>query len=704
MTDDSGATDRTRPAVSVVVPFLGDAAGADRLADSLARLRLRDGDELVVADNTPEGVADRAGAGGSVTVVPARGQLSSYFARNVGAEAARNDWLLFTDADCVPEPDLLDAYFHAVAGAGTGALAGAIVAAPSQPGLLPEWARSRDILAQERLLADAGGAATANLMVRAEAWRAVGGFQEGIRSGGDLEFCWRLADAGWTIELRPEARVAHLHRERLRGALRAMARYSAGNAWHERRRPGSAPPLRLAGTLARAVAGAVWFTLTLRFRRAALKGIDGLAVLAQAAGRGLGNRAGRPPVPAGGPGARRLVIATDRLPVLSETFVSNEIAGLLARGIDLSVEAVQRPERPALGGARAPLPHYLEDEGTLERLTGIAALAARHPVRCLADLWFRRRFDPEEVLRLAALAPLARRLDRGGAAHVHVHFGALACVNALRAGRIAGVPVSFAGHGHELFVTPRAIPEKIERSAFVVAPCEYTAAHLRSVAPAGTGERVRVVVMGVDAAGFRRRRPYPGGRRVAAIGRLVEKKGFADLVAAAGVLADGAGLERVSIAGEGPLGPELAAAIDGQGLGGTVELVGALTPAGVRELLERSDVVAVPCVVAADGDRDAMPVVAKEALAMEVPVVATEEVGLPELVREGWGRLVPPGDPEALAGALAEILAMPAGDRAVMGAAGRDFVQRNFSLEAQVDGLLALIGEAGGPHVYNSPP
>lgn len=705
MTDGSPPADRPRPAVSVVVPFFGDVAAARRLAGSLAGLRLRDGDEVLVADNTPQGVAAAIGSGrSSIRVVQAYGELSSYFARNVGAEAAANEWLLFTDADCVPEANLLDAYFEQPAGESVGGLAGTITGAANQSGLLAEWARTRGILNQERLLADQGGAATANLMVRAQGWRAVGGFQEGIRSGGDLEFCWRLVDAGWAIEPRPEARVAHLHRERLRSALGAMARYSAGNAWHGRRRPGSAPPLGLAASLARAAGGMIWFGLTLRFRRAALKGLDGLAAVAQATGRGLGNRAvSVRPDTAGGATVSSLVIATDRYPVPSETFVSNEIATLAARGVALSLEAVARPERPVLGGGRVVRPRYLEDEGSLDRAAALAASALRHPLRCVADLHVRRRFSPDELLPLRAIAPLARRLEREGAGHVHVHFGALACVNAIRAGRIAGVQVSFTGHGHELFVTPRALPGKIAHASFVVAPCEYTARYLRSRAPAGLGERVRVVVMGVDGESFRRRKTYPGGKTVAAIGRLVEKKGFADLIAAAARLADGDALARVLIAGEGPLRAQLAEAIAGFGLEDTVELVGSLTPAGVRELLERSDVVAVPCVVAGNGDRDAMPVVAKEALAMGIPVVATDEVGLPELIRDDWGRLVAPGDPEALAGALSELLSRPADERAAMGAAGREFVLAHFSLDAQVDGLLALIGEAGSASVYNSP-
>ncbi len=219
---------------------------------------------------------------------------------------------------------------------------------------------------------------------------------------------------------------------------------------------------------------------------------------------------------------------------------------------------------------------------------------------------------------------------------------------------------------------------------------------MRSLVPPAAAERIHEVVMGVDGGTFRRRGPYPGGRHVVAVGRLVEKKGFADLLAAAALLAErGEPLAALTIVGDGPLRPELERLVADHGLEGVAALPGWREPEGVRELLERADLLAMPSVVAADGDRDSMPVVVKEALAMEVPVVATDEVGLPEIVREGWGRLVPPRDPAALAGAIAELLALPPERRAAMGAAGREHVLARADVRAETAKLSGLIEEAG---------
>jgi glycosyltransferase involved in cell wall biosynthesis len=197
--------------------------------------------------------------------------------------------------------------------------------------------------------------------------------------------------------------------------------------------------------------------------------------------------------------------------------------------------------------------------------------------------------------------------------------------------------------------------------------------------------------MGVDVDKFRRRTPYPEAATVVAIGRLVEKKGFIDLVRAAADPALAGCLDEVVIVGYGPLRNELVAEADRLGVRDRVRFTGALEPEAVRDVLERAAVLAVPCVVAEDGDRDSMPVVAKEALAMEIPVVATEEVGLPELIRPDFGRLVPPSDPAALGAALAELLELTPAQRQAMGQAGRRFVAEYANVRTETAKLSRLL-------------
>ena len=121
---------------------------------------------------------------------------------------------------------------------------------------------------------------TANLLVRRNAWEVVGGFQEGIRSHGDSEFCWRVQDAGWRLVHVEDAPVEHAHRETLRALFRQRARYGAGAAWLNRHRPRSCPTPRPIRGLARCAGGVIVSGVTLQFERAAFTAIDAVTIIA----------------------------------------------------------------------------------------------------------------------------------------------------------------------------------------------------------------------------------------------------------------------------------------------------------------------------------------------------------------------------------------------------------------------------------------
>lgn len=384
------------------------------------------------------------------------------------------------------------------------------------------------------------------------------------------------------------------------------------------------------------------------------------------------------------------MVLCDRYPELSETFVVSEVRALERSGLNVTVEAIAAPVQPAED--IAPVRTW-EQERTRERLIAAAWLALRHPWRCAADLAARRRWRREEsVPPLRMLAPAARRIAVGDVDHVHAHFAAGAALAALRLSGILQIPYSVTAHGYDIYQQPRNLHEKIARAKFATTGCDYTVADVKRAAGPEHAGRVHRIVMGIDGTAFERSQPYPGGRSILAVGRLVEKKGFADLIAAVALMsADGDPPEQVTIAGDGPLHGELATLGEHLGVGDLVELPGAVSHERVRALLDAADVLCMPCVVASDGDRDSMPVIVKEALAMEVPVVATDEVGLPEVVREEWGVLVPPRDPQALAAALGAELARPVRERIARGRAGRAFVLAQCDVDAEGRRLAALI-------------
>lgn len=281
-----------RPEVSVVVPFRGTAEQARRMLAGLRALKLAPGDEVMVAENSTRGIVEPL-AGPEVTVVPAVRERSSYHARNAGAAAASGEWLLFMDADCTPAVDLIGAYFAPRPAPACGAVAGQIEGDPDQRSFVARYMRSRQFFRQDTgFLAEAGAAATGNLLVRRSAFEAVQGFTEGIRSGGDVDLCRRLRAAGWTLEIRTGAVVSHRHRESLASLLGAIARYAAGSRWLNGRYPGESERWPLLPGVAGVVRDIASRVRAGRLEEAAFRAVDGLGLIAHVVGYAAGNRAG----------------------------------------------------------------------------------------------------------------------------------------------------------------------------------------------------------------------------------------------------------------------------------------------------------------------------------------------------------------------------------------------------------------------------
>ncbi len=378
-----------------------------------------------------------------------------------------------------------------------------------------------------------------------------------------------------------------------------------------------------------------------------------------------------------------------RYPQISETFVEGELRELEARGVPVEAVALAPghpdPERPPVATV-----DYPADHSAGERLRAAARIAREHPSATAAYLARERSWPPPNgrrrlrgLARIAPWVPQARR-----ARHLHAHFASEPTDIARLLARFSGRPYSFAGHATDVFQDPGALRENLAGATFMVTDCEYNRRHIVGVAPEHA-HKVSVLILGADLDRFRRLSPYVAEGPVVAVGRLVAKKGFTDLIAAAALPEAALDGREVLIVGEGPERSALERQI--AATRAPVRLLGALGNDSIRELLERAAIGVLPCVVGPDGDRDSMPVALKEAMALELPVIGTREVGLPELIDSDRGRLVPPADPPALALAVGELLGMPSGDRVAMGRAGRAFVEAHCDQRRQAERLLGLI-------------
>jgi GT2 family glycosyltransferase len=360
----------TRPPVAVVLPFVGTREQAAEALEVLGGLETADGDELVLADNTREGAAAGMAGDSEVRVVECEVKASAYAARNIGAERTAAPWLLFIDADCEPPPGLLDAYFRPEAGERCGALAGPVVGDPDQPGLIPAYVRSRGHLDQEWQLRHPYRpmAVTANLLVRREAFEAVGGFAEGVHSGADADFCWRLQDAGWELGYRPQASVLHHHRETLRALLAQARRDGSGAPRLARRHPGY-PPRVPGRAFVRALAGALGWPLLGRPRRGLFKALDGVWSAAFNAGALADDPSPAPRLQPGLPA----VVLLQEFPAAGDP----RVAALAEAGAH--VEARRRPARADWARGRSVSMRHWEDDNRRNRTRAAGRLQAAAP-------------------------------------------------------------------------------------------------------------------------------------------------------------------------------------------------------------------------------------------------------------------------------------------------------------------------------------
>ena len=277
----------------------------------------------------------------------------------------------------------------------------------------------------------------------------------------------------------------------------------------------------------------------------------------------------------------------------------------------------------------------------------------------------------------------AYRLRHEEIDHIHAHFIDRSVVVALVISRLLGKSYSLTAHAVDIYTKAILIPEKITNACFVITVSQYNKEYLLRTYPGIDPDKVHILHPWVDVSDFTHssNRPVHPRFQILSVGRLVEKKGHSDLIDACHLLQEQGFDFETRIVGEGPLRTDLEGRIAHYTLQDRVHLMGGQSPDQVRELLSGwADVFTLPCVIASNGDRDGMPVSLAEAMAMELPVISTDIIGISELVQPDTGILIPPHNPAALAEAIRTISMQDHSTRRIMGLKGRAVVEAEFNL------------------------
>jgi glycosyltransferase involved in cell wall biosynthesis len=384
----------------------------------------------------------------------------------------------------------------------------------------------------------------------------------------------------------------------------------------------------------------------------------------------------------------------ERFPSFGQTFCYREVAELHRQGITPPIFSVRNPkdEPPQDWDTRiVERVHYLPEEKELLDDVGRASKKRRLSPTIIAalDEWGRRT----DFLRLYQAVYVGLRLQDLGIDHVHAHFAGMAARTAFWIAKFFPITFSFTAHANDIFAPRKfeiGLDKLVEKARAIITETDYSEKFLRERFPE-CADRIHRVYNGLNLAEFGRANFSSDPPLIVAIGRLIVKKGFANLIRACALLVERGRLFRCEIFGEGPLENQLLGQIEESGLKELIQLPGPKPQHQLRERLAAANVFVLPSVPEAEGGMDNLPTVIMEAMATGLPVVSTRIGGIPEMVIDNeTGFLVRPDDPVLLADAIEKVI----NDRSLgqkLGQAGHGRAQTLFSIEKNVRDLCALI-------------
>lgn len=276
---------------------------------------------------------------------------------------------------------------------------------------------------------------------------------------------------------------------------------------------------------------------------------------------------------------------------------------------------------------------------------------------------------------------------------LHAHFVDRAATVALVMGRLLRKPFSLSVHaGPDLFVEQVLLPEKVREARHVATCTAYNKAYLESLVGPELGAKISYIHHGLDLSAYQPGLAAPRSRPlILSVGQLTERKGFVHLIRACRQVRDRGYEFDCEIVGKGPQRPELEEWIVRLDLHDTVRLCGAMPHDQVVEKYRHATMFVLPCIQTRDGNLDGIPNVLPEAMAMQLPVIAGDVSGIPELIHNGVnGILIPSGDDDALTEAICRLLD-DAILRETLARNGRETVVRVFDAEKNVRQFAATL-------------
>ena len=396
----------------------------------------------------------------------------------------------------------------------------------------------------------------------------------------------------------------------------------------------------------------------------------------------------------------KLAYLVSRFPTVTETFILREMIEVEREGLPISLYTLIKDNPDVIHEEARPWIVRLHTASYLSGAFVIANLIAllTHPLLYLSligitirDLWGSWNFFVRDLFLFPKAVTFARMMQQEGITHLHAHWATHTAYTAYIVHRLTGISYSFTAHAHDIYIRKAMLCRKVEAAKFVATISEFNVRELVADCGEGVRDKIHVVRCGVPVERFT---PHhidsDAPLTILTVAGLRDYKGHPDAIQACKLIKDRLPNFRWWVVGGGPDRAALEALIAETGVGDVFQLLGAKPEHEVRQLMEQADLFVMSSIMLPDRRMDGIPVALMEALAMEIPTVATHVSGIPELVKDNeTGRLVPERRPDLLADAIVD-LATHRSKAQQLAQAGRELIQSEFTLHGNGEILVRL--------------
>ena len=392
-------------------------------------------------------------------------------------------------------------------------------------------------------------------------------------------------------------------------------------------------------------------------------------------------------------------------PNLTQTFVRDEMRKLISNGVDVQVLA-NIPQKgfstkPDSQWVDVPVHYFGSYISRKAKYFSLLYFIFHAPLRTLhAYRYYTSYESTNKDIDFLIILYLSRLALEHGTQHLHAHFSGLATEIALFISKTTNIPYSFTTHAYDIFVNPNQIEKKLTHAKFMATISQFNKNYITDkLVPnrVDLHSKIHIVHCGINTDLIRIRQPKATNNlfKIVCVGRLVEKKGIEFLIQACGLLLKKEIREfKCHIIGDGPLREKLESLTLSLGLDRHIKFIGSKDHHQTLQIMENSDVFALPCIQASNGDMDGIPVVLMESMAMGLPTISTPISGIPELLK-GCGQLCEPESPESLSTEIEKIMLMSSDELREISDLCQSKIKADFSLDTETDKLRELFCTSG---------